>query len=50
MSGSTPNRCYLIRLRVNEERNGIEILPVGENGGAGQTGPVDVDWDAILGE
>ena len=30
MSGSTPTRCYLVRLRVNQQRNGIELLPVGE--------------------
>jgi sialidase-1 len=29
MSGSTPNRCYLVRLRVNEQRDGIELLPIG---------------------
>ena len=45
MSGLTPNRCYLVRLRVigqrvngqrvngrrvNGRRNGIELLPDGE--------------------
>ncbi len=29
-SGGTPNRCWLTRFRVNDERNGIELLPIGE--------------------
>jgi hypothetical protein len=28
-SGTTPNRCYLVRLRVNEARDGIELLEMG---------------------
>lgn len=30
MSGSTPNRSYLIRFKVNGERTGIELLPIGD--------------------
>ena len=29
MSGSVPNRCYLIRFRVNQARDGVELLRVG---------------------
>ena len=30
MSGSTPNRSYLVRFKVNEKRTGIQLLAVGE--------------------
>lgn len=29
-SGRAPNSVYLVRIRVNEARNGIELLPVGQ--------------------
>ncbi len=55
-SGAAPNRCYLIRFRVNENRDGIQLLSIGEETnqagavGSSQTGEVNQDWDAILGE
>ena len=30
-SGKAPNRVYVIRFKVNAERDGIEILPIGES-------------------
>ncbi len=29
-SGGTPTRCYALRFGVNEQRDGIELLPIGE--------------------